>query len=176
MMDRFEEKFIPEPMSGCWLWTACRDGHGYGMFRMDGTTLRANRVSYERYVGPIASGQIVRHKCDNPRCINPNHLELGTYKENTADMHKRHRAANKGPKGTAHPKVLLTDAQVLEIRALWNKGGMYLKEIAMRYGIAVSTVRSIAGGKNWKHLPLTEPCRIGKVGGKHTLIAKEWNT
>jgi len=152
---------------------------GYGSTEWNKRSTSAHRVAYMKAHGldhADIKGQVVRHRCDNPRCINPAHLELGTYKDNTADMHKRHRAANKGPKGTGHPKVLLTDAQVLEIRALWNAGGMYLKEIAMRYGVAVSTVRSIAGGKNWKHLPLTEPCRIGKVGGKHTPIAKEWNT
>jgi len=151
---------------------------GYGSTEWNKKATSAHRVAYMKAHSldhADIKGQVVRHTCDNPRCINPDHLVIGTYKDNTADMHSRGRASNTGPKGMAHPKVLLTDAQVLEIRALWNAGGMYLKDIASRYGIAISTVRSAVRGENWKHLPLIEPCRIGKVGGKHTPVATQWN-
>ena len=97
--DRFMEKVSPEPISGCWLWTGGTDQHGYGRIWSGGKTdaghkraLIAPRVSYQHHVGEIPDGMVVRHKCDNPACVAPHHLELGSHKENTQDMLSRGRA------------------------------------------------------------------------------------
>ena len=84
-VERFEAKVMPEPNSGCWLWTGavCKDG--YGQFRWGpGSTFmgKAHRFAWEHYRGPIPEGMIIDHKCRNPFCVNPDHLEPVTYAEN----------------------------------------------------------------------------------------------
>lgn len=88
---RFDEKFIPEPNTGCWLWTGSMDGHGYGQIRDKRKNRAAHRVSMELAGVTIDDGKIVRHKCDTPACVNPDHLIVGTMAENTADMVSRGR-------------------------------------------------------------------------------------
>lgn len=88
LRERFEERYTPEPNSGCWLWTGAMTTEGYGQIRADGKqrkTLVAHRVSHELYNGPIPSGLFVLHKCDTPACVNPAHLSTGTQKENIHD-------------------------------------------------------------------------------------------
>lgn len=90
-LDRFESNFIPEPMSGCWLWLNHTNETGHGSFRMDGKRPSAHRASYELNVGPVPDGLCVRHRCDTPSCVNPDHLELGTWADNNADRSRRGR-------------------------------------------------------------------------------------
>lgn len=81
-----------ETDSGCWEWAGCRSANGYGkMAYGDGTTTGTHRVSFEVHHGPIPDGMFVRHKCDNPPCINPDHLEIGTPAQNSRDMVERNR-------------------------------------------------------------------------------------
>jgi hypothetical protein len=103
LKERFDEKWIPVPECGCWLWTATATGNPssgvkYGYISVGGRSRspqRAHRVSYELYNGEIPEGLIVRHKCDNPLCVNPDHLELGTHADNSRDMVKRGRSNKK---------------------------------------------------------------------------------
>ena len=93
MIDRLTDKILINQNTDCWEWTAGVNNLGYGMIR-DGKRMRsAHRVSYEEHVGKIPPGMCVCHTCDNPKCINPKHLWLGTRKQNTQDMidKKRHR-------------------------------------------------------------------------------------
>lgn len=80
---RFEEKYTPEPMSGCWIWTAYVDRLGYGKFYVGTKSVNAHRWSYEYHVGPIPAGLVLDHLCRNTSCVNPNHLEAVTQKVNT---------------------------------------------------------------------------------------------
>jgi hypothetical protein len=98
LLKRFMDKVSPEPMSGCWLWTGAVDQNGYGRIWSGGITdagnkraLIAPRVSYQEHVGPIPEGLVVRHICDNPACVAPYHLEIGTMKQNVRDMIDRGR-------------------------------------------------------------------------------------
>lgn len=103
VLERFENKFVPEPNSGCWLWTAFTTPKGYGQF-WDGICIwRAHRFSYKLYKGPIPKGLFVLHKCDVPECVNPDHLFTGTNAENVADMVSKGRQQ----KGPSHWKAKL---------------------------------------------------------------------
>lgn len=97
LKERFESKYIPEPMSGCWLWLdkLTRDGYGQMTYKMK--SMRAHRWSYSIHVGPIPNGLLVCHKCDTPACVNPKHLFVGTVKDNTEDMIKKGRGLNNKP-------------------------------------------------------------------------------
>ena len=88
---RLEALCIPEPNSGCWLWVGAVKANGYGNFFLDGRFTQAHRASYVVFVGPIPTGLVVRHKCDNVACVNPQHLELGTQAQNVRDAIDRNR-------------------------------------------------------------------------------------
>lgn len=80
--ERFWDKVSPEPMTGCWIWAAATSAGGYGTFTVHNRTVRAHRLAYERLVGPIPDGLQVDHLCRVRRCVNPNHLEPVTQREN----------------------------------------------------------------------------------------------
>lgn len=85
-VDRFYSKVEKEPMSGCWIWTACCDRRGYGRFYFNGKPERAHRASWQIHNGKIPDGMRVLHRCDLPCCVSPHHLFLGTQADNVTDM------------------------------------------------------------------------------------------
>lgn len=88
-LSRFETRFVVTP--GCWLWTGEIGSSGYGRFYAYGRKYRAHRFSYEAYKGEIPKGMLILHSCDNPRCVNPDHLRVGTDADNTRDKMERGR-------------------------------------------------------------------------------------
>jgi hypothetical protein len=146
----------------CWLWTATRRADGYGQFRHAGEMHGAHRFSYEIERGPIPGGLMVLHRCDNPPCVNPAHLFLGTGVDNARDMVEKGRSLagarapshlhpERLPRGADHPRARLTDSDVLMLRAAPRRT---LSSIARRLGVCTATVWAAASGKTWKHLPL----------------------
>ena len=96
LQERFESKCEPEPTSGCWLWTGAVDGDGYGVLYNSGDDRKTHRISWMIRFGPIPKGMSVLHKCDNPPCVNPDHLFLGTALDNMHDAMKKGRAKTWG--------------------------------------------------------------------------------
>lgn len=129
MQERFERHFIPEPNSGCWLWTAGGVKFGYGMFNVTHEkAVPAHRVAWEIYRGPIPEGAFILHKCDTPACVNPNHLRLGTQGDNMRDMVRKGRA----PRNRAK----LSAEAVRDIRSSTLSGAA----LANKHGVSASTV------------------------------------
>lgn len=124
----------------CWPWTKRRNAKGYGLLVVAGQAWRAHRAVYVAARGKIPEGQIVRHRCDNPSCCNPAHLELGTVADNNRDA--RERGRHVAPRGLRHGKAKLSDRQVARIRMDPRKG----TAIAADYGISPSTVSMIRSG------------------------------
>lgn len=132
---------------GCWEWTGANNGLGYGVFRMGGKRFYAHRYSYERHVGPIPDGMFVCHKCDNPACVRPDHLFIGTQADNLGDMKRKGRSCFGSRNGNA--KVGADD--VARIRQQYH--GRYtrpsLREIGEEYGLSLQQVYRIASHKRW---------------------------
>jgi len=145
MEHRFLSKFIKT--DSCWNWTAFKDKDGYGQLSIDGKMHRAHRVSYELYKNKIPEGLHVLHKCDNPPCVNPDHLELGTPQDNVDDKTKRGRQA----RGEKHGCAKLTEADVLEIRQM-IQNGVYYRIIAELFDVNIPQISMIKTGKNWSHI------------------------
>lgn len=151
-LERFLDKVAipPNVISDCWEWTGAKMC-GYGALRNRDsagkwTTPKAHRLSYEHFHGPIPDGMVVMHSCDNPGCVNPAHLSVGTNKENVDDRQSKGRQA----RGLKNSHNKLTEEQVREIFAATGS----LSEIAEAYGVQYACVSKIKLGRNWKHLNL----------------------
>lgn len=138
----------------CWLWTGCRNRLGYGRIACGGVTFNsilANRASWILHFGPIPEGKCVLHSCDNPPCVNPNHLFLGTHDDNMKDMVLKERATCADHHGEANGQAKLTTGQVQEIRLLYAAGDLTQRELGKQFHVARRTVGAITSGTNWKH-------------------------
>jgi hypothetical protein len=133
--------------SGCIEWTRAKNNMGYGMLRIHNKGKLAHRISYERSVGPIPEGMNVLHSCDNPACLNPDHLFLGTQRDNIQDCVRKGRWRGGAP-GEKHGNCKLTQEQVLKIRV--DKRAA--KIVADEYRIFLSTVYKIRHRISWKHI------------------------
>ena len=134
---------------GCWEWQACGSREGYGRFGLGGRVLLAHRVSWTFANGPIPAGMHVLHRCDNPACVRPGHLFLGTNDDNIADMDAKGR--RKGGVGSRHGSAKLTEADVPKARAL-VASGMTQREAGKLLGVSRWTVGRIVRGKTWRHV------------------------
>jgi hypothetical protein len=149
---RFMEKVHPEPMSGCWLWGGCIDSKGYGQIRRGANTLgvaQATAVSLGLRGVVVPAGMVVCHRCDNPPCVNPDHLFIGTHKDNSDDKIRKGRG--NPVKGVGHYQARITDSDVISIRRAY-KGGATLKELSATYGLNTSAIGHVVVGRTWKHV------------------------
>jgi hypothetical protein len=134
----------------CWPFIGAYGEFGYGTFSWGkNTRVRAHRVIYEEVHGPL-NGLNVLHKCDNPPCCNPTHLTLGTIAENNADRDRKNRWRFQF--GSTHHNAIVTEGDVLAIRARWASGEKKPESLAIEYGVKPSTIRKIVYRVSWKHI------------------------
>lgn len=134
----------------CWLWSGGKSV-GYGCLRVSGKSVLAHRFSWEIHNGPIPAGLVACHKCDNPACVRPDHLFLGTQVENIKDMWLKGRGHAPDVKyGSAHHNAKLTEEQVQEARALYAAGGVTQTALAVRFNVSLPTMNHLVNGKVYK--------------------------
>lgn len=161
----------------CWTWQACKGRRNYGLFFDGSRLIPAHRFAWEITHGPIPEGLLVCHRCDNPPCVNPAHLFLGTHQENMLDRNKKGRAARgerhvsrlhpetlmrgdshysrtrpeRLARGERNAKTTLTADQVRAIRAAYGTGPSYA-DLAQAYGVDRGTICNIVRRKTWAHV------------------------
>lgn len=147
---RFWSRVIRKSDIECWIWQGCRDKDGYGRIRFEKHIQKAHRVIWQLTYGRIPGGIFVCHSCDNPPCVNPNHLFLGTPADNSADSRKKGRS-----RGTRvrHSSKLNWD-QVREIRKLYRRGvyGFGFLSLARKYKVSDVTILKILRREKWKEV------------------------
>lgn len=149
---RFNKKWIKDEISGCWLWTAaCAGQMGYGQIKLPKQRKQeyAHRAAYMIYHGEIPVGMQVCHRCDNPKCVNPDHLFIGTSHDNHLDM----KAKGRHLYGEKNLMAKLNLEQVTKIHEML-KIGIPQKRIAMAYGVSSITISRIKRHLRWKHIKI----------------------
>lgn len=147
----------------CWEWSGGKTVKGYGAFWFDGKLQPAHRVSYVLHFGDFNRALLVCHHCDNPGCIRPDHLFLGTAKANTADALAKGRLWCPRLKGSDVLTAKLNEKQAREIFELY-KSGLSQQAIASRFSVGRTTVGRIVRGVTWKHVT------IGATANIHSTI------
>ena len=143
----------------CWIWTAAKDRGGYGQFFLNKTMVKPHRYSWEYFRRKIPDGLCVCHKCDNPPCVNPDHLFLGTMKDDIQDaikkgrFHQNNQGFKKGHdlnKGEKHYNAKLTKEQVKDIRRKYVPWKYTQEKLAKEYNVSQSRISEILSNKYWK--------------------------
>jgi hypothetical protein len=150
---------------GCWEWGGARSATGYGWASYKDKTVPAHRLVWEMVSGPIPAGLFVLHHCDNPPCVRPDHLFLGTQADNLRDARAKGRrpplsepptrdySGYRRSRGQDHHAAKLSEQQVVEIRSKWATGAYTRAALAAEYGVVPETIYVIATRRGWKHVP-----------------------
>jgi hypothetical protein len=142
----------------CWIWLGFKNRTGYGRLRVgsrtDGsrTLVMAHRFAWELTYGAIPDNLRVLHRCDNPPCVRPDHLFIGTQVENVADCREKGRLTGNRRRGETNHKAILTADLVREIRRLASDTGRSSRALARQFGVCRSTITKILSGQYWRHV------------------------
>ncbi len=147
-VERFFSKYVINLETNCWNWTDKLEGGGYGRIRVQNKRYQAHRYSWLTHRGPIPRGLNVLHKCDNPACVNPDHLFIGTHMDNMADKYMKGR--ENYALGIFHSQAKLTEEAVRSIRA--EAGITSQRKLAKRFGVSQSVISNITTHKTWKEV------------------------
>jgi hypothetical protein len=143
-IDRFERKFVRGPTTDCWLWNAAVNKGGYGIFLFGGRNITAHRAAYKIYVALVPDDLFVCHRCDNRRCVNPNHLFLGSATENMTDRDAKGRQA----KGSDFKRSKLNQAAIVEI----HQSRLPDTVLARKFGVTKGAINHVRHRRNWRHI------------------------
>ena len=141
--EAFDQKWTPEPFSGCWLWTRGITGGGYGTSYMNGNPIVAHRLSWIFYRGDIPAGMFVCHKCDIKLCVNPDHLFLGTQYDNMLDASRKKRLPRGKGELNGQSKLSWVKAQFIRSSKQTNT------ELARKFGVDRKTIRCVRNNTTW---------------------------
>lgn len=152
--DRLISKTVVNPETGCWEWQASKTPLGYGQMRFQGTRRLSHRVAWILFRGPIPTDENayetmgVLHSCDNPACVNPEHLFLGNQQANALDAVSKNRWGKRGMTGESHGRAVVTEEQVRAIRA----SSASPAELAIQFGLSKGAIQHILKRRSWKHI------------------------
>lgn len=141
---------IHSTLGACWVWTGGKFDNSYGAIYVDGKSKKAHHFSWTYHYGPFSSALCVLHKCDNPSCVNPHHLFLGSKADNSTDMVRKGRQT----KGEQHSRAKVTEEMVKVIRSeyVWRSSTHGTYGLAKKYGLSQYCIMSIIQRKTWKHV------------------------
>jgi hypothetical protein len=140
LLERFWQKVRKGAPNECWMWTGTKNNKRL-----------AHRIAYELFIAPVQPGLCALHRCDNPACVNPAHLFLGTKKDNMQDCKAKGRTRNGVRLGTAHHFARFTPRLVRSIRRRVSAGETY-RGLAREFGVSPSSIKAIWLRKNWAHV------------------------
>lgn len=154
-IERLMAKVEPVTESGCWIWTGHTYGIGYGSIVIDGTRVPAHRAAYTEFVGEIPEGMLVCHRCDVPACCNPDHLFLGTYKDNMRDCvtKGRFKAAEHASKAR-EARIRLNPEAVKVIKYASEYMDISVKRLAELHGVNIDLIYKIRRGEAWANVTI----------------------
>lgn len=148
MEDRFWAK-VKKTKSGCWLFISAKGGGAYGMLSVPkGEEFLAHRISWTLHNGPVPEDMFVLHMCDVPKCVNPDHLFLGTHQDNSDDKLSKGRHCF----GETSPISPFDNETILRIRKEYSGGGISQLKLANRYGVHQTAISAIVRRATWKHV------------------------
>lgn len=150
LFGRFWKKVEVRTKNQCWPWLGAKERFGHGRFKLNTkSAVYAHRLSYEIENGPIPDGACVCHSCDNPSCVNPNHLWLGTRGDNNRDRATKGRSYDN--RGENHNQAILNNNSVKSIRKRFLDGEAQTA-LAKEYGVSIAAINMICKHKTWKHI------------------------
>lgn len=150
---RFWAKVERRGPDECWPWLGGKRRHGYGSIISSAPERKgymAHRLSYLYAHGELPANLDVCHRCDNPACVNPAHLFLGTHADNMAD--KKAKGRSPGLKGSAHHQAKLNEERVTAARRVWAAGGISKAAVGRMFGVSPTTIGRAINGTKWKHV------------------------